>query len=66
MDDNAHVTRGSRSPSSGGPLSNSVVLELDGVVDGDAIVLAVRRVGDLVELAERAAPATASIQGEVE
>lgn len=57
---------GSRSPSSGGQLSNPVVLELDGAADGDAIVLAVRRDGDLVELAERTAPATATIHGETE
>ncbi|WP_281362303.1 hypothetical protein [Natronomonas salina] len=42
------------------------MLELDGAVDGDAIVLAVRRDGDLVELVERAAPATATLRGEVE
>ena len=50
---------------SGRELSNSVVLEIDAAVDADAVVLAVRRDGELIELAERTAPATAELHGDL-
>lgn len=53
-------------PASGGELPNSVVLEIDARVDVDSVVLAVRRDGELIELAERTAPATAELHGDLE
>lgn len=53
-------------PAPCGELPNSVVLEIDAAVDVDSVVLAVRRDGDLVELAERSAPATVELHGELE
>lgn len=51
---------------SGDELPNSVVLEIDARVDVDSVVLAVRRDGELIELAERTAPATAELHGDLE
>ena len=52
-------------PASRGELQNRVVIEIDGAVDVDSVVLAVRRDGDLIELAERTAPATVELHGEL-
>lgn len=45
---------------------NSVRLDLDTGSSIESIVLAFRRGGELVELAERKAPATAELHGELE
>lgn len=60
------ATKRSIDPAPRGEPSNSVVLEIDATVDADSVVLAVRRAGDLVELAERSAPAPAELHGELE
>lgn len=59
------ATRSPIDPAPRGELPNAVVLEIDATVDADSLVLAVRRDGDLVEIAERSAPATAELHGEL-